>query len=132
MRLKEPLMGLSIMQGHLVVHLSMFIGSMAIATDRWRKTIDLSKLTKEALDLQILTEVSLYKLRWLHLISAILITASIFLKFNNLHNWAAITSIVQPILYIFSVIFITQRVQNITYEKELKGVETNEWMAVEN
>ena len=132
MRLKEPLMGLSIMQGHLVVHLSIFVGSMCIDQERWKNTVDISSLKKEVLTLQNKTQESLIIMRWLHFLSASMILTTIFLKVNRLHDYAAIISVIQPMIYIFPIIYLVQKTQNIALVEELKMVETNEWMEVEN
>lgn len=71
-------------------------------------------------------------MRWLHLLSAGMILSTIILKVNRLHDYAAIIGVIQPMIYIFPIVYLVQQTQNIALEEKLKTIETNEWMEVEN
>jgi hypothetical protein len=84
MRLKDPLQGVKMAQGHIIIHFIFFvlISLLPVLKEGYNST---SQKDVEAVDKQ---HVALHLLKWGHFVTFIVVVISLILKKNHMYNRA--------------------------------------------
>lgn len=102
MRLKEPLMGIDLMQGHFVMHMAMFCVSFYVDVN-FMTEADKAKFIKDhdaTTSKGFLSSFdAFYKLRWTHFFIGVSIFTEQALKFNLKHDLAVYLKFANIIYY---------------------------------